>query len=99
MIKLLKAKIAARETTKARLQKDIPMINELIKNARENGKCYVTININDYSQAARTMLEKAGYEVEHNSISWAHLMVEIEKNEKELMKIAKDAGVEIVDVQ
>ena len=90
MIKLLKAKIAARETTKARLQKDIPMINELIKNARENGK---------YSQAARTMLEKAGYKVEYNCISWAHLLVEIEKNEKELMKIAKDAGVEIVDVQ
>ena len=99
MIKLLKAKITAREATKALLQKEIPMINELIKNAREKGELIVKININDYSFATQAMLKKAGYEVEYDCISWIHLYRAIEESEKELMKVAKDAEVEIVEVQ
>ena len=99
MIKLLKAKITAREATKALLKKEIPMINELIKNAREKGELIAKININDYSLATQAMLRKAGYEVEYDCISWIHLYRAIEENEKELMKVAKDAGVEIIEVQ
>ena len=99
MIKLLKAKITAREATKALLQKEIPRINELIKNAREKGELIAKININDYSFATQAMLRKAGYEVEYDCISWIHLYRAIEENEKELMKVAKDAGVEIIEVQ
>ena len=99
MIKLLKAKITARETIKVRLQKEIPMINELIEKARKDGKCCATININDYSRSTEKLLEKAGYKVEYGHISWAHLAVSIDEKEKELMKIAKDAGVKILEVQ
>ena len=56
-------------------------------------------NINDYSFATQAMLRKAGYEVEYDCISWIHLYRAIEENEKELMKVAKDAGVEIIEVQ
>lgn len=99
MIKLVKAKIAARKATKAILQKEIPMINELIEKACEEGKFCVPININDYSSATQALLKKAGYEVEYNQISWAHLGVAIDKNEKELMSIAKEAGVKLFEVQ
>ncbi len=99
MLKLIKAKIIARKTTKVILQKEIPMINELIEKASEDGKFYVSINFNDYSHSTRILLRKAGYKVEYSSISWSHLSVAIDENEKELMQIAKDAGVEIVEVQ
>lgn len=96
MIKLLKAKISARKATKVRLQTEIPMINELIEKARKEGKFCVAININDYSRSTEALLKKAGYRVEYDYISWSHL---IDENEKELMKIAKDAGVKILEVQ
>lgn len=99
MLKLIKAKIIARKTTKVILQKEIPMINELIENASKDGEFCVSINSNDYSCSTRVLLKKAGYKVEYGLISWAHLGVAIDENEKELMKIAKDAGVEIVEVQ
>lgn len=99
MLKLIKAKIIARKTTKVILQKEIPKINELIENASKDGKFCVLIKGSDYSYSTRVLLKKAGYEVEYNSISWAHLGEAIDKNEKELMKIAKDAGVEIIEVQ
>lgn len=99
MLKLINAKITARKATKVRLQTEIPMINELIEKAREEGNFCVPININDYSRSTEALIKKSGYEVEYNQISWAHLGVAIDKNEKELMKIAKDAGVKILEVQ
>lgn len=99
MLRLIKAKAAARKTTLATLKKEVPMINELISKAAEEGKFCIPININDYSPSVQALLEKAGYEVEYNYISWAHWGVEIDHNEKELMQIAKEAGVEILNVQ
>lgn len=99
MIKLIKAKIAARKAIKVRLQTEVPIINELIKKAIEDGKFSVEIDINDYSRSTEVLLKKAGYEVKYNEISWAHIGVTIDENEKEVMKIAKDAGVKILEVQ
>ena len=96
MSKLFKAKITARKATKVILQKEIPMINELIAKARDEGKFCVAININDYSRSTEVLLKKAGYKVEYDYISWAHLGVSIDENEKELMNIAKDAGVKLL---
>ena len=99
MIKLIKAKITARKATKVRLQEEIPMINKLIEKASEEGKFCVPININDYSRSTEALLKKAGYEVEYDHISWAHLSEAIDENEKELMEIAKKAKVKILEVQ
>lgn len=99
LLKLIKAEAAARNTTRAILKKEVPMINELISKASEDRKFYVPININDYSPSVQALLKKAGYKVEYNSISWAHIGVEIDNNERELMKIAEEAGVEILKVQ
>lgn len=99
MLKLIRAKAAARKATLATLKKEIPMINELISKASEDGKFCVPININDYSPSVQALLRKAEYKVEYNSISWAHFGVEIDHNERELMQIAKEAGVEILKVQ
>ena len=98
-MKLLKAKITARKATKVRLQTEIPMINELIEKASEEGKFCVAININDYSRSTEALLKKAGYRVEYDYISWAHLAGSIDENEKELMEIAKDVGVKLLEVQ
>ena len=97
MIKLIKAKIAARKAIKARLKKEIPMINELIEKASQEGDFNVPINVNEYSNSARILLEKAGYDVNYNEISWAHLGGEMDRNEKELKKIAEAAGVKILE--
>ena len=99
MIKMIKAKSAAWQATKVRLQVEIAMINELIEKATLDGKFCVEINVNDYSRATEKLLKKAGYEVEYNLISWAHLAVKLDDNERELMKVAKDAGVKIFEVQ
>ncbi len=99
MIKLIKAKFIARRTTIARLRKEIPMINQLIERAVDDGKFSVPININDYSRCTEALLEKAGYRIEYSYISWSHWGVEIDKNEKELMKLADEAGVKVISVQ
>ncbi len=99
MIRLIKAKIIARETVKTILQKEIPMINMLIEEAKNEGRFTVPINVNDYSSSTQTLLKKAGYNVEYDYISLAHVAGAFERNEKELMKIAKEAGVSILDVQ
>lgn len=98
MIRLIKAKIIARETIKARLQKEIPMINKLIEEAKNEGKFTVPINVNDYSSSTRDLLEKEGYKVEFDYISWAHMAGVLDRNEKELMKIVAEAGVSILEV-
>lgn len=98
MIRLIKAKIIARETIKARLQKEIPMINKLIEEAKNEGKFTVPINVNDYSSSTRALLEKEGYKVEFDYISWAHMAGVLDRNEKELMKIVAEAGVSILEV-
>ena len=95
MIKLIEAKCVARQTIKERLQAEIPKLNELIKKASEEGKFCVVININDYSESTRVLLKKAGYKVEYDYISWAHLGVKIDENECDLMEIAEDAGFKI----
>lgn len=99
MIKLIKAKIIARKATKVILQKEIAMINQLIEKAGEDGEFHVTINVNDYSLSTKVLLKKAGYTVDYDMISWAHLGIAIDKNEKELMKIARETGVKIIEVQ
>lgn len=99
MLKLINAKIAARDTTKVKLQKEILMINQLITEAKEKGEFCVKININEYSLATRTLLEKAGYEVEYDFISWSAQGIAISKNEDEVVELAKEANVEIIEVQ
>ena len=95
MLKLITAKIAARDTTKVKLQEEIPKINRLITDAKGNGEFCVKINVNEYSFATRTLLEKAGYEVEDNFISWSAQGVAISKNEDEVIELAKEANVEV----
>ena len=84
---------------KVRLQKEILMINELISKARQEGKYCIQLNCNEYSAATESLLKKAGYKVEYDFISWAHLCIAIEENEKNLEKVAKDSGVKILRVQ
>lgn len=99
MIRLINAKIIARKSTKALLKKEIPMINKLIEDASEEGKFCVPININDYSYATQLLLEKAGYRVEYSYISWSHIAIATHKNERKLMRVAKEAGVSVLKVQ
>jgi hypothetical protein len=99
MIRLINAKIIARRTTKALLKKEIPIINKLIEDASEAGKFCVPIGDNECSYATELLLKKAGYRVDNGFISWAHIAIATHKNENELMKVAKEAGVSILKVQ
>ena len=98
MFNLIKAKVAARDTIKAQMEKEIKKINSLIIKAKEKGEFFITLNVNEYSRATETLLKKAGYEICYDKISWAKKAIELEANEKEILKIAREAGIEVVDV-
>ena len=89
MLKLINAKTAAEETTVNVLKKEIPMINDLITMAELDGECYVKINVNDYSSAMRTLLERSGYDVKYEGFSWAHVTIKTEENKKIFKRVLK----------
>ena len=100
MAKITKAKIIARESTKSSLKEEIPMINNLIASAAKAGESFVLIDITSYSKATERLLEKAGYDIERDRISWFHEIVKIIKDEEELKKISEnEANVEVISIE
>lgn len=105
MIKIIAAKVAARKTIKARLEKEIPLINEVIQKAKEAGDIRVYYS-GEISKATVIMLEKAGYVVNHwdvwdvkTEITWYPAYNKLVDNPSEVEKIAKEAGLDIVEMQ
>ena len=104
MIKIISSKIAARDTIKAQLEKEIPPINESIGEAKADGKTIINY-VGDISEATVRMLDKVGYEVngwagnEKAQISWSRTYGELCENAGEVEKIAKELNLEIVEVQ
>ncbi len=105
MIKIIAAKVAARKTIRARLEKEIPQINEAIKKAKEAGEIRVYYS-GEVSKATVTMLEKAGYVVNDwevwdvkTEISWYLAYNKLVDNPSEVEKIAKEADLHIVEMQ
>lgn len=105
MLKIISSKVAARETIKAILQKEIPPINNALKKAMDNGAIRVYYDGN-ISQPTVKMLTKAGYVVEHwnvcsvkTEISWVSLYNEFSDNDSEVEKLAKEIDIEIVKMQ
>lgn len=105
MIKIISSKVAARKTIKARLQKEIPPINEKIKEAMENGEIRIFCD-EKLSEPTVKMLKKAGYVVEgwntlgvKTEIAWYHSYDKLCENQSEVEKIAKEVDLEIVEVQ
>ena len=103
MSELFDAKKAAQETTKAMFQKEIPVINDLIKKACREGKYSVMVRGSDCPYPVQCLLRNAGYLLEYCSgdyeVSWIKATDSLAKNEEGLMKVAKEAGVEVAKVQ
>lgn len=91
MIKIISSKIAARDTIKAQLEKEIPPINEAIGEAKADGKTIINY-VGDISEATVRMLDKVGYEVngwagnEKAQISWSRTYGELVKKLAKLKK-------------
>ena len=105
MLKIISSKVAARKTIKAQLQKEIPPINDAIKEAMANGDTSIYYD-GDISKPTVKMLTKAGYVVEHwdvwdvrTEITWYPLYNKLSDNDSEVEKVAKELNLEVVEMQ
>lgn len=104
MLKIISSKVAARKTIKAKLQKEIPPINDALEKAMANGETRIYYD-GDISKPTAKMLEKAGYEVKNwdvfgnTEISWYLSYNNFSDNDSEVEKLAKELDLEIVEMQ
>ena len=104
MLKIISSKVAARKTIKAKLQKEIPPINDALEKAMANGETRIYYD-GDISKPTAKMLEKAGYEVGdwdvlgNTEISWYLSYDNFSDNDSEVEKLAKELDLEIVEMQ
>ena len=105
MFKIITSKVAARETIKAQLQKEIPLVNEAIAKAMSDGQTK-TYYRGDISKPTVKMLNKAGYRIDNwdiwdapTEIFWYTSYEKIVDNDSQLDEIAKEANIDIVNVQ
>lgn len=102
MIEIMTAEAIARETLKNTLAEEIPIVNERIRVAKENGTkiCYAD---QEFSRATRRMLVKAGYEVESErgstSISWEGVYNKLMDDEEMVEEIYNEIGIKIVGIE
>lgn len=106
MLKIISSKVAARKTIKAKLQKEIPPINNAIEEAMAKGETTIDEYDGDISKPTLNMLVKAGYDVENWNmlnrkprISWHHSYCDCSDNDSELKELAKELNLEIVKMQ
>lgn len=105
MEKIISAKEAARQTIKARMEKEIPPINEAIKKAMANGFNYIYYDGIVSEETAMT-LKKAGYLVDDwdkngvsTEISWRFTCNKLTKDDSEFESILREVGLDIVKMQ
>lgn len=105
MLKIISSKLAARKTIKVQLQKEIPLVNEAIKKGMDNGETSIYYD-GDISKPTVKMLIKAGFIVENwdvwdvrTKIAWYPSYDKFSDNDSEVEKIAKEIGLEIVEMQ
>lgn len=105
MEKLISAKVAARETIKARLENEIPPINEAIQKAMEKGVIRIYYD-GPISKATRKMLKRAGYVVRNwkevdmkTEIMWNSSYNKAIRKASEVKKIEKNLNLEMVEPQ
>ena len=105
MLKIISSKVAARKTIKARLQKEIPLINEALKKAMDNGAIRIYYD-GDVSKPTVKLLKKAGYVVANwdvwdvkTEISWFHSYNKLSDNDSEVEELAKELELKIVEIQ
>ena len=105
MFKTISSKIAARQTIKAQLERELPPINDAIKEAKEAGKLYTHYD-GEISKVTFKLLTKAGYCVENwnvwnatTRIDWCASYHKISDSAEEVVKIAQEADIKIVEVQ
>lgn len=105
MLKIISSKVAARKTIKAKLQKEIPPINNALEKAMANGEIRIYYD-GDISKPTVKMLIKAGYVVENwdvwdvkTEISWCRSYNKLSDNDSEVEKLAKELDLEIVEMQ
>lgn len=101
MVEIMSAESVARETLKFVLEKEIPLVNEAIENAKGNG-LRVTFVKQNFSEATKRLLKKAGYYVDDDNrnntqISWEAQYNNLTTNDKFIEKVAEEIDIKIVD--
>ena len=104
MFKIISAKLAARETIKAQLAKEVTLLNDAIKEKMKKGETDLNYD-GDVSKATAKLLEKSGFQVRDlypltgkiTYISWNYMYNELCDDKKELVRIIEDElKIEIV---
>ena len=104
MFKIISAKLAARETIKAQLAKEIPLLNDAIKEKMKKGETDLNYDAHA-SQPRATLLRPPGFQVRDlypltgkiTYISWNYMYNELCDDKKELVRIIEDElKIEIV---
>ena len=102
MSELFNAQKAAQETIKAEFTNELVIVNDLIKKACSEGRYSTTARESYCPYSVRCLLNNAGYDVKYESghyrISWNQAARSLAESEKELMEVAKEAGVELAKV-
>ena len=97
MFKIISAKLAAREAIKAQLAKEIPLLNDAIKEKMKKGETDLNYD-GDVSKATAKLLEKSEFQVRDlypltgkiTYISWDYTYNELCDDKKELVRIIED---------
>lgn len=100
MFKIISAKLAARETIKAQLAKEIPLLNDAISKEMKKGRTFLYYD-GEISEPTAKLLEKSGFHVrkllDRTDIRWDDAYDDLCENEKELKKIMDiELKIEIV---
>ena len=101
MVEIMTAESIARDSIKNTLALEIPLVNENIETAKKNGRrsCYFEKRI---SNGTVRILEKAGYEVDFDSIStdisWEGIYNNLMNSEKSITEISQELNLRIIDI-